>query len=203
MHRGSNCGSGNFNCSYVGNTEVDNLSYDDSFHISINSCDLKPMAQKGEVEWLIDSGCTDHVISSDKHFNEFINLKITASVKLGNNNVMKATKVGNIACKFYSECGERTIKNVFYVPNIQKNLLSVSSVARSGKSIIIKGNYCRIFDNYDALMIKVKEVNKLYPVKSKIVEESNVISTNYIKCKMLDVKCWIKNVLIEFWAREF
>lgn len=34
-------------------------------------------------------------------------------------------------------------------------------------------------------MIKVKKVNKLYLVKSKIIEEeSNVISANYIKCKM-------------------
>lgn len=190
-YRGSNRGRGNFdnNRSYAGNTEINNNSHDiDTFHISVNNCNSESVAHKGEVEWLVDSGCTDHVINSDQHFYEFIDLKRAASVKLGDDNVVKATKVGNIICKFYSKCGERTIrvKNVFYVPDLQKNLLSVSSMTRGGKCIIFNKDYCEIFDNKNELMIKINEVNKLYPIQSKIIEESNVISANYIKNKMSD-----------------
>lgn len=88
----------------------------------------------------MDNGCTNHVIISHQHFYEFINLKIAASVKLGNNNVMKATKVGNVLCKFDSVCNDRKvkIKNVFYVSDIRKNLLSVSSMYRRGTVLILK-----------------------------------------------------------------
>jgi hypothetical protein len=47
-----------------------------------------------EVNLLLDSGCTDHIINSDEYFDECIEFREHVNIYLGDNSVVKATKVG-------------------------------------------------------------------------------------------------------------
>ena len=49
-----------------------------------------------EISWLLDSGCTDHVVNDERMYEKFIVLKNPIEVKLPDGKNLKATKVGNI-----------------------------------------------------------------------------------------------------------
>ncbi|KAJ8931572.1 hypothetical protein NQ314_015498 [Rhamnusium bicolor] len=39
--------------------------------------------QEGSIKWLLDSGCSDHIVNTDKYFSSFINLENSINVKVG------------------------------------------------------------------------------------------------------------------------
>ena len=50
----------------------------------------------GKIEWLLDSGCSDHIVNNDEYFYESVVLKTPVNVKIADGRVLKATLVGNI-----------------------------------------------------------------------------------------------------------
>ena len=71
---------------------------------------------KCEINWLLDSGCMDHVINNDKYFDNFIELKEPVNNYLGDNRSIKATKIGNVISYFeaFEKLNEVNINNVFF-----------------------------------------------------------------------------------------
>jgi len=70
-------------------------------------------------EWILDSGCTDHIINNESYFINFVCLKNPINVKVGDGRYVQTTKVGNIQSYFLT-CGKRInikISNVFYTRN--------------------------------------------------------------------------------------
>ncbi|CAK9796278.1 Copia protein [Anthophora quadrimaculata] len=53
-----------------------------------------------EINWLLDSGCTDHIIKTDKFFDNYVDLNNPVAVKLPDGKKLKATKLGNIKIYF-------------------------------------------------------------------------------------------------------
>ena len=90
---------------------------------------VKKQSENGNViYWLIDSGCTDHIVKSDNYFEKFTILKNAVNVKLPDGKLLKATKIGNMKIKvknYYSE-KQIVLSNLYYVEGIKQNLLSVS-----------------------------------------------------------------------------
>lgn len=55
---------------------------------------------ESEINWLLDSGCTDHIINDERYFEKSINLKQPVNIYLGDNRSVKATKIGNVITYF-------------------------------------------------------------------------------------------------------
>jgi len=53
------------------------------------------VTENGIVEWILDSGCTDHIINSESYFTNFVSLKNPINVKVEDGRSVQATKVGN------------------------------------------------------------------------------------------------------------
>ena len=70
---------------------------------------------------MLDSGCTDHM-SSNKTGLSNVKSKVI-NVLIANNESIKTTGVGEIECK--SATAKIVLKNVWHVPNLGRNLLSV------------------------------------------------------------------------------
>lgn len=69
-------------CTVVGaNIKVNNLE--------VNTCE-------NNIEWLLDSGCTDHIINNDSYYSNSKKLSFPVDVKIGDGKILKATKVGNV-----------------------------------------------------------------------------------------------------------
>ena len=53
-----------------------------------------------KIEWILDSGCSDHVVNNENYFSDSIVLRETVKVKVGDGRLLKATKIGHAMSKF-------------------------------------------------------------------------------------------------------
>lgn len=150
------------------------------FHtiVEVNSLNREVKDSK-QIHWLLDSGCTDHIINNEKYFNECITLKEPINVKVGDGRILKATKIGKVNTLFpvYNKKVKVTLLNVFYVKEMKQNLISYSQVTERNK-IVSTGNNSKIYDNLNRLIAIAWKEGKLYKMTSFIYDESEVNVTN-------------------------
>lgn len=86
----------------------------------------------GSSSWIIDSGSTSHMVNNDSLLTnkEKVNSEITLAKK---GKTMRADSVGQVVL---NNC---TLSDVLYVPDLMKNLLSVSAITSKGREVIFKG----------------------------------------------------------------
>lgn len=90
-------------------TRIVNDGCNNKNNVETYACD------SNKIDWILDSGCSDHIINNDSHYDEFINLKNPINVKIGDGSILKGTKVGKIHSYFIVNGREVriTISNVF------------------------------------------------------------------------------------------
>ena len=150
----------------VCNTQVNEYNHDFS---STSSENLKI-----EINWLLDSGCTDHIVKSDNFFDKYVNLKVPIDVKLPDGKNSKATKLGNIKIVVKNYYGQKQIelKNVYYVEGFKQNLLSVSKITESC-TIVSRNNSAKIYNNSRELVAVANKIDNLYYIKSFVLNMKN------------------------------
>lgn len=83
---------------------------------------------KDKMLFYIDSGCRDHLVNYKNYFHDYVQLDNPSNIAVAKiKDFVKAVGVGNIRVWIHvgnSEIG-CTIKNVFYVPKLRRNLLLV------------------------------------------------------------------------------
>ncbi|KAK9727829.1 hypothetical protein QE152_g18972 [Popillia japonica] len=86
-----------------------------------NSCDVN------EIEWIIDSGCTEHIIQDcyEKHMTHVQTLDNVVKTHIANGDFLIASKRGTIQMK--SEGNNITLEALI-VKNVKFNLLSVKKI---------------------------------------------------------------------------
>ena len=133
-----------------------------------------------EINWILDSGCTDHVINNENYFYEFVNLKEPIKVKVGDGRILKATKVGCVNSKFKVFDKEINIemKDVFLVEEMDKNLISFAKVTDKNKVVSI-GDNAKIFDKNNRLIAVAWKKNRIYKMTSYL--ENNIESNTVRK----------------------
>ncbi|KAF2902233.1 hypothetical protein ILUMI_03950 [Ignelater luminosus] len=178
--RGRGRGQNNFRNFHRGRGNFQNTnreSQGSSFNTIITnnisaSQDHKP--RNGQIEWLLDSGCTDHIINNDKYFDRCEILQKPIKVKIGDGSTLEATKVGNIKVFFtvYGHKSEVTLTNVFYVKQVKANLLSYSKITEKN-SIVSRGRLSKIYNPFGRLIAVAIKDERLYKMRSYINEEKS------------------------------
>lgn len=147
----------------------------DAFLTSINNIEI-------EDSWILDSGCTHHVCRRRDWFTnfrkiDFETINTAADPSKQNGATLRAKGMGDIFLKSYTANVEKVIalRDVYYVPNIRKNLISVSQVEKKGKELLISDGRAKIRNK------KTKEIvcegyrrNDLYVLKVKIDRDASV-----------------------------
>lgn len=133
-----------------------------------------------EINWLLDSGCTDHIINNDTYFYNSVDLKSPVNVKLPDGKMLKATKVGTVKIYFKNYYNQKNVdlKNVYYVEGIKQNLLSLSKITKSC-TIVAKNDYAKIYNGVRELIAVANKINNLYCLKSFVCK--NEIYTHSVK----------------------
>lgn len=112
--------------------------YYDAFLVSLNNVDI-------EDAWILDSGCTHHVCKWRDWFSNFremdsevINTAADPSKQSGT--TLRAKGMDDIFLKLSVANEEKGIvlRNVYYVPNVRKNLMSMSQIERKGKEFLVR-----------------------------------------------------------------
>lgn len=87
-------------------------------------------------EWILDSGCSFHM-SPHKHWFESLTHCNEGSVLHGNNKSCSVVGRGSVRIKMFDGV-ERILKNVRYIPELKRNLISLGMLGREGITSSLK-----------------------------------------------------------------
>lgn len=112
-------------------------------------------------EYVLDSGASSHMAGDLSLLHETKSKKCVITV--ANGQQLNSEVIGKT---FISP--ELTLNNVLYVPNLAKNLMSVSEITKNGYVVVFSNNYCNIYSSCQITGNKVLTINKqdgLYKLK--------------------------------------
>jgi len=125
-------------------------------------------SREPEKGWVLDSGCSYHICPRKEYF-ETLELKEGGVVRLDNNKACKIQGMGTICLKMFDD-RDFILKNVRYISELKRNLISISMFDGLGFCTRIERGMMRIY--HGALVIsKRSKIHGLY-----ILEGSTVIA---------------------------
>jgi len=130
-----------------------------------------------EIIWIIDSGCTGHLINNENYFSECEELKEPVDVMLGDGRTLQASKFGQVDIIVEVEGRQMniTLTNVLYVQHLNVNLISYARITEKNE-IISKGDTTKIYKpNGELVAIAYKE-NNLYYLRSILPRPTSQIN---------------------------
>jgi len=132
-----------------------------------------------EITWLLDSGCSDHIINDDSYFEKCIELEAPVNIYLGDNRSIKATKIGTVMTYFatFGKQNKVKIKNVYFAKNMNMNLISLGKLTDNNNIIISEGKVARIIDSNDKLIAVAHKENSIYKLKSILKQEFKYVNS--------------------------
>ncbi|XP_010507360.1 PREDICTED: uncharacterized protein LOC104783956 isoform X2 [Camelina sativa] len=132
--------------------------------------------------WYLDNGASNHMTGDLRYFSK-VDYSITGEVKFGDD--LRINIKGKGTVKFTDEKGElRTLTNVYYIPGLKSNIISLGQATKSGYDVRMKGEYLTVHDQEGKLLVKSpKSRNQLYRVrmgiKSDVCLQFEVSSDSY------------------------
>lgn len=139
-------------------------------------------------ERILNAGCTYHMCLNRDWFSDFSKID-GGTVLMGNNNACKTQGIGSIRLKLHDGT-LRDLTEVWYVPNLRKNLISLGTLDSKGFRINIEGGVLKLVVGALVIMKGVKH-NNLDFCQGSIVEGG--ASTVYEKLNKVDsntTKLW-------------
>lgn len=119
---------------------------------------------KNATEWYIDSGASAHMTMNEENLTTLCEPK-SKEIIVGNNSRLNVKCAGDIKMEISTNGGSGenvTVKDVLCIPDICANLMSVSQMAKHGKTLVFDKDSCRIFDENSDLIATAPLVEDLY-----------------------------------------
>ncbi|PNX74620.1 putative LRR receptor-like protein kinase, partial [Trifolium pratense] len=117
--------------------------------------------------WYLDSGCNNHMVGNKDWLFE-LDESFRESVKLGNDSKMAV--MGKCNVKLNIEGRIHVITDVYYLPGLSNNLLSIGQLQQKGITIIFKNNTCQLFHEEKGLIISTAmTTNKMYIINAPVI----------------------------------
>lgn len=91
--------------------------------------DLYANDHKTGETWYLDNGTSNHMTGDKTHFTE-IDSNINGLVKFGDGSTIKIEGKGSIV--FDCKNGERVFNDVYYIPKLRSNILSLGQLTEAG-----------------------------------------------------------------------
>ena len=141
--------------------------------IALNSSMIR---RKLDNHWYIDSGATKHMTFEKDLIVDFMKYEQPSKIYLGDNRVIEAYGQGKVRLSCYDESDavQLTLNKVLYVPDLSKNLLSVSAMTQMGAEVLFNDGKCVISKDGREITIGHLVDNKLYMVNTD--EEAHIAS---------------------------
>lgn len=126
--------------------------------------------------WYLDNGASNHM-SGDRRYFSNIDETITGKVRFGDDSRIDIKGKGSI--EFLDRNGEpRKILDVYYIPDLKSNIISLGQATESGCDIRMKDEYLIMYDREGKLIAKAaRSKNRLYKVRMKIKETMSLLTT--------------------------
>ncbi|KAG7640275.1 Zinc finger CCHC-type superfamily [Arabidopsis suecica] len=134
---------------------------EDECHMLFSAVEEKEISTIGEETWLVDSGCTNHMSKDVRHFIALDRSK-KIIIRIGNGGKVVSEGKGDI--RVSTNKGDHVIKDVLYVPELARNLLSVSQMISNGYRVIFEDNKCVIQDLKGRKILDIKMKDRSFPI---------------------------------------
>eukprot|EP00253_Pinus_taeda_P036572 PITA_36572 len=119
--------------------------------------------------WFLDSGCSNHMIGNIALFFA-LDQSVKSQVTLGTDS--KISVMGKGEVKIFTKKGEKkTIEDVYYVPGMRCNLLSIGQLVHKGYNVFFKNDVCTIMDIAPSkrCIAEVKMMrNRMFPLRIRV-----------------------------------
>ena len=119
--------------------------------------------------WYIDSGATKHMTSERDLMVNYVQYPQPSEICLGDNRMIKALGEGEVSLDFYDGSNVLTMGlfNVLYVPEIAKNLVSVSAMVGKGYEVLFENDKCYVTKNNKTMNIGHLTNSNLYVINTE------------------------------------
>ncbi|XP_004301444.1 PREDICTED: uncharacterized protein LOC101291249 [Fragaria vesca subsp. vesca] len=104
--------------------------------------------------WYLDSGCSNHMCGSKSSFS-VLDEEFRTVVRFGDNSTVNVMGKGDIRIRTKANHVE-TISNVYYVPALKSNLLSIGQLQEKGYVSTMRDGACEVYDPQRGLIAHVK-----------------------------------------------
>ncbi|WVZ02786.1 hypothetical protein V8G54_023592 [Vigna mungo] len=126
------------------------------------ACTQGPDVENNDI-WYLDTGCSNHM-TGKREFFSFLDESVKGEVNFRNKSKIRVMGKGNISIQ--SENGTNvTIADVYYVPGLFWNLLSMRQLSEKGYKVRIDNGVCEIMnkDNKNIARVKMTK-NRMFPL---------------------------------------
>ncbi|XP_074336204.1 uncharacterized protein LOC141673363 [Apium graveolens] len=131
--------------------------------------------QGGSDVWYLDNGASNHMTGEKSKFRE-LDEKVIGQVRFGDGSTVDIRGKGSIFFKC-KDGEERMFKDVYFIPSLCNNILSLGQLSEEGNRVVIHGDFLWVYDKIERLLMKVKRSgNKPYRVVAKTVDSSCLVS---------------------------
>ncbi|KAL8102842.1 hypothetical protein AgCh_027386 [Apium graveolens] len=111
----------------------------------------------------LNNGASNHM--TDHHLKfKYLDEGVTGRVKFGDGSTVEIQGKGSV--QFTTNDGkEYVLKEIYFIPNLCNNIISLGQLSESGSQIVIKVEYLWIHDENNMPILKIKiSMNRLYKV---------------------------------------
>ncbi|XP_074351350.1 uncharacterized protein LOC141690452 [Apium graveolens] len=120
--------------------------------------------------WYLDSGASNHMCGHDYLFKEMQKIE-DGHVSFGDASKVEVKGRGTV-CYQQKDGSIGSIQDVYYVPNIKTNILSLGQLTEKGYSIFLKDRLLHLKDNQGRLVARAEmERNRMYKLNLRSIRE--------------------------------
>ncbi|KAG8474805.1 hypothetical protein CXB51_031510 [Gossypium anomalum] len=127
-------------------------------------------------EWILDSGCTFHMSPNRDWFTAYETVS-EGVVLMGNNASCKIAGVGTIKVKMFDGV-VRTLSDVRYVPELKRNLISLSTLDSKGYRYTAESGVLKISKGSLVVMKGQRKTAKLYVLQGSTVTGDAAVASS-------------------------
>ncbi|CAE5962242.1 unnamed protein product [Arabidopsis arenosa] len=110
--------------------------------------------KKVENNWIVDSGCSHHITGDEKLFSSLQRHDGKEAIITADNSIHHVEKEGTVVIKG-DDGSPITLENVYHVPGVKKNLLSVVNAVDSGNYVLFGPRDVKFLKNIQELKADV------------------------------------------------
>ncbi|KAL4291528.1 hypothetical protein GQ457_14G003790 [Hibiscus cannabinus] len=163
-----------------------------------------------ENDWIIDSGCSNHMTGDKEKLQNMLEYKGSRVVVTTNNSKLSISHVGNTMVSPQNIDTEMRLQNVYPVPGMKKNLLSVAQLTSSGHIVIFGPQDVKVYNNLEIKeepLMKGRRLESIYVIsaeaayvdktrRNKIAElwHTRLSHASYSKLDMMMKKSMLKGL---------
>ncbi|KAG8483701.1 hypothetical protein CXB51_023428 [Gossypium anomalum] len=129
-------------------------------------------------EWILDSGCTFHMSPNRDWFTTYETVS-EGVVLMGNNASCKIAGVGTIKVKMFDGV-VRTLSDVRYVPELKRNLISLSTLDSKGYRYTAESGVLKISKGSLVVMKGQRKTAKLYVLQGSTVTGDAAVASSFL-----------------------